>query len=118
MNENKRVLGSNLSQVDAHIIKAEEYVEIPELTDEFFEKAAWHIGGKEVLPEIGKAAARKARNRGRPKADTRKVLLSVRYSPEVVEYFRATGEGWQVRMDTALKEWINTQAPAPEFREQ
>jgi uncharacterized protein (DUF4415 family) len=36
----------------------------------------------------------------------KKVLLSVRYSPEVVEYFKATGEGWQTRMDEALKEWM------------
>jgi len=36
----------------------------------------------------------------------KKVLLSVRYSPEVVEYFKSTGEGWQTRMDDALKEWM------------
>ncbi|HEY7817263.1 MAG TPA: BrnA antitoxin family protein, partial [Vicinamibacteria bacterium] len=35
-------------------------------------------------------------------------LLSVRYSPEVVEYFKSTGEGWQTRMDEALKEWVAT----------
>ncbi|MCB1796834.1 MAG: BrnA antitoxin family protein, partial [Candidatus Competibacteraceae bacterium] len=32
--------------------------------------------------------------------------LTVRYSPEVVAYFKATGKGWQARMDAALKEWI------------
>ena len=37
--------------------------------------------------------------RGRPKLENKKLLLSVRYSAEVVEYFRATGEGWQARMD-------------------
>jgi len=25
------------------------------------------------------------------------------YSPEVLSYFRATGEGWQTRMDAALQ---------------
>jgi uncharacterized protein (DUF4415 family) len=34
------------------------------------------------------------------------VLLSLRYSPEVVEYFKSTGEGWQTRMDEALKQWV------------
>ncbi|TAN53898.1 MAG: hypothetical protein EPN21_00350, partial [Methylococcaceae bacterium] len=48
--------------------------------------------------------------RGRPKADSRKQLLSVRYSPEVIGYFRATGPGWQSRMDEALKEWIKARA--------
>ena len=41
----------------------------------------------------------------------RKVLLSVRYSPEVVSFFRATGKGWQTRMNDALKEWISAHAP-------
>ena len=43
---------------------------------------------------------------GRPKSAAPKVLLSVRYSPEVVEYFRSTGEGWQARMDAVLKEHV------------
>ncbi|MDQ3582238.1 MAG: BrnA antitoxin family protein [Pseudomonadota bacterium] len=33
------------------------------------------------------------RPRGRPPAASAKVSLSVRYSPEVVDYFRATREG-------------------------
>ena len=44
--------------------------------------------------------------RGRPKAETKKLLLSVRYSPEVVAFFKATGEGWQSRMDKVLKEYV------------
>jgi uncharacterized protein (DUF4415 family) len=41
-----------------------------------------------------------------PGRKAKKVLLSVRYSPEVVDYFKSTGEGWQTRMDEALKEWL------------
>jgi uncharacterized protein (DUF4415 family) len=44
--------------------------------------------------------------RGRPKSESRKLLLSVRYSPEVVAYFKSTGEGWQTRMDDVLKEYV------------
>lgn len=44
--------------------------------------------------------------RGRPKSDNKKMLVSVRYSPEVVAYFKATGSGWQSRMDGVLKEYI------------
>ena len=49
--------------------------------------------------------------RGRPKSESKKLLLSVRYSVEVVEYFRATGEGWQGRMDSVLRQYVNRQAP-------
>jgi uncharacterized protein (DUF4415 family) len=65
----------------------------PELTDEFFEQADEYRGEKLM-------------RRGRPKSAARKVLLSVRYSPEVVDYFRATGEGWQARMDEVLREYV------------
>ncbi len=44
--------------------------------------------------------------RGRPKSDSRKLLVSVRYSPEVVSFFKATGEGWQSRMDSVLREYV------------
>ncbi|MEX8518922.1 MAG: BrnA antitoxin family protein [Leptothrix sp. (in: b-proteobacteria)] len=46
--------------------------------------------------------------RGRPKSDDKKLLVSVRYSPEVVAYFKSTGAGWQARMDSVLKEYITT----------
>ena len=35
-----------------------------------------------------------------------KIPVTLRYSPEVVNYFKSTGDGWQTRMDEALKEWI------------
>ena len=44
--------------------------------------------------------------RGRPKLESKKLLLSVRYSPEVVAFFKATGEGWQSRMDGVLKDYV------------
>jgi uncharacterized protein (DUF4415 family) len=44
--------------------------------------------------------------RGRPKSDNKKLLVSVRYSPEVVSYFKATGEGWQARMDGVLLDYV------------
>lgn len=41
-----------------------------------------------------------------PQKQPTKVAVTVRYSPEVVEYFKATGEGWQTRMNDALREYI------------
>ena len=43
--------------------------------------------------------------RGPQKRPT-KVAVTVRYSPEVVEYFKATGEGWQTRMNDALRDYV------------
>ena len=45
--------------------------------------------------------------RGRPKSANPKQLVSVRYSPEVLEYFKATGEGWQSRMDGVLRQYVS-----------
>jgi uncharacterized protein (DUF4415 family) len=44
--------------------------------------------------------------RGRPKMANKKKLVSIRYSPEVIDYFRASGSGWQARMDAVLKEYV------------
>jgi uncharacterized protein (DUF4415 family) len=46
---------------------------------------------------------------GRPKSSSKKQLLSVRYSPEVIDYFRSTGDGWQARMDGVLLTHVNKQ---------
>lgn len=45
--------------------------------------------------------------RGRPKSENTKKLVSVRYSSEVLEYFRSTGEGWQSRMDSVLRQYVS-----------
>ncbi len=53
--------------------------------------------------------------RGRPVGSTKddsKQAVTVRYSPDVLEAFRATGAGWQVRMNEALKDWLQTHSPA------
>jgi uncharacterized protein (DUF4415 family) len=44
--------------------------------------------------------------RGRPPSGNKKQLVSIRYSPEVLDYFKATGDGWQSRMDGVLKGYV------------
>lgn len=41
-----------------------------------------------------------------PQKAPRKVSTTIRLSPEVVAAFRAAGDGWQTRIDQALKEWL------------
>jgi len=76
--------------------------EASELDETFFDKAQWHIGEHPVSREEGRQAVR----RGRPRKTHPKIQVSIRYSAEVIEHFRATGRGWQTRMDEALKQWI------------
>ncbi|MEQ1518611.1 MAG: BrnA antitoxin family protein [Usitatibacteraceae bacterium] len=45
--------------------------------------------------------------RGRPKSSNPKQLVSVRYSREVLDFFKATGEGWQSRMDGVLRQYVS-----------
>jgi len=47
--------------------------------------------------------------RGPQKSPTKK-LVSLRLSPEVVDYFRSTGPGWQTRIDTTLRKSIKKRA--------
>ena len=104
MNESNRVTKSEWVDPD----------DAPELTDEFFEKAVWQIAEKTVSQEEGMAAMRKAMNRGRPVGTTKptaKQAVTVRYSPEVLAAFKATGAGWQARMNDALRDWLRTHTP-------
>lgn len=50
--------------------------------------------------------ARKLARVGRPPLAVTKERITIRLSRDVVERFRATGSGWQTRMDDALREWI------------
>jgi uncharacterized protein (DUF4415 family) len=74
----------------------------PELTDEDIERMV----AVEDLPADLQAIILKAfprtRLRGRQKAP-KKIPVSIRLSPEVVEHFKAGGPGWQRRIDEALK---------------
>ena len=66
---------------------------------------------KPLTPSQLKAMVPLKSVRGRPKSENKKLLVSVRYSPEVLTYFRSTGEGWQSRMDGVLREYIEKQGP-------
>jgi uncharacterized protein (DUF4415 family) len=45
-----------------------------------------------------------------PQAAPTKTLISLRLSPEVIDHFKATGLGWQTRIDSTLLESIKKRA--------
>jgi uncharacterized protein (DUF4415 family) len=93
MTASKRDTVSDLSKVDAHTISPGEYRDIPELDDDFFDRADYREGGKLV-------------RRGRPKSQHPKVATSIRLSEDVLSRFKAAGPGWQSRIDAALRDWL------------
>ena len=58
-----------------------------------------------ALPETEQKTLLGLRKRG-PQKTPRKVPISIRLSPDVAEGLRATGNGWQVRADEALRSWL------------
>jgi uncharacterized protein (DUF4415 family) len=69
--------------VDAHKIKAKEYEELPELTDNMLARARVNKGGRPLSPNPRK-------------------LISLRLPTDVIERWKATGPGWQTRMAERL----------------
>ena len=63
---------------------------------------------REVLPL---ALQKSLGVRGAQKAPT-KVSTTIRLSPDVLEAFKAKGNGWQTQIDIALKEWLRTHSHA------
>ena len=76
--------------------------ENPEWTDEMIK----HSVGFNELP-----VSLQAKLRGRPKLSMTKERITIRLSPDVLESFRASGAGWQTRVDAALKDWLKTHSP-------
>ena len=58
------------------------------------------------FPDLPSSLQAKLRGPGRPKAEVTKERITIRLSPDVVSAFRASGSGWQTRMDAALRDWL------------
>ena len=43
---------------------------------------------------------------GRQRLANKKQLVTIPYSPEVLDYFKSYGADWQSRMDAVLKEYV------------
>src|SRR5438105_202439 len=90
---NRKRIGSDLAKVDAHVIQPHEYDEAPEWTAEDFARADLYEGDKLI-------------RRGRPKLERPKKAVKLRISPQVLDHFRATGPGWQTRINETLERHV------------
>jgi uncharacterized protein (DUF4415 family) len=72
-----------MARVDAHVLKKEEYEDLPELTEEMLARAKVNKGG-------------------RPVSSNPRKLISLRLPADVIERWKATGPGWQTRMAERL----------------
>lgn len=75
----------------------------PEITDE---QAAQMRPFSEAFPDLHAALKRRP---GRPKAEVTKVPVKLRLDPDVVEGYRATGPGWQTRMNDVIRQGLPTE---------
>jgi uncharacterized protein (DUF4415 family) len=78
-------LGSDLEKVDRHQIQPDEYLELPEITDEMLARGKVNKGG-------------------RPRLANPRQLISLRLPADVIARWKATGPGWQTRMAERLSE--------------
>ena len=62
----------------------------PELTEAFFKTADQYVGGQ-------------LKTRGRPKASVTKEPVKIRLDADVLAALRASGEGWQTRINDTLR---------------
>ncbi len=91
----------------------------PELIDE--ENPEWTAADFQhaqttasVLPELfgaQRAAEMLRPKRGRPASLNPKMHINLRLDAEVVDAFRASGDGWQTRVNAALKDWLKSHSP-------
>lgn len=87
-------------QLDAAMVDGDN----PEWTDAEFAKAK----RMQDLPVALQAKLRRPRG---PQKEPTKVATTIRLSRDVLDQFKASGVGWQTRMDSALRDWLKDHQP-------
>ncbi len=64
-----------------------------------------------TVEELDAAMASYRAKRGRPAGSGTKEQVAIRLDRDVLTAFRASGTGWQTRMNAALRDWLKTHSP-------
>ena len=83
----RRSSTSDLKRVDAHVVKAREYSELPAFDDEMLSRAMLKKGG-------------------RPVSKNPRKLITIRLPADVIARWKSTGPGWQTRMADRLSQVV------------
>lgn len=84
----KNAIKSNLTKVDRHRLRASDYKDAPEIGDDALARA-------------------KVVKRGRPLAGSApKETVTMRLDREILSAYRATGKGWQSRINADLQKAV------------
>ena len=59
---------------------------------------------------LQRALADQPRKRGRPLSPSTKQQVAIRFDRDVLAALRATGPGWQTRVNDVMREWVSKQA--------
>jgi uncharacterized protein (DUF4415 family) len=99
-----RVFVLNTPEEDARIIAAAlADPDAPPWTEEDFARAR---PAREVLsPALYEAWTKKS---GRPRSESPKVFTGIRFDADVLAALKATGKGWQTRVNDAMREWLKS----------
>ena len=89
MTGNKRNIGSDLAKVDAYVNTPADYDELPDMADR---DPAEGFSQRTGVPRLGRP----------PIGEKSKRQLTLRLDPDVIDAFKATGVGWQARMNDVL----------------
>jgi uncharacterized protein (DUF4415 family) len=98
MSESKQsTVGSDMARVEAHVIGAPEYDELPELTAADLERGVWSVAGQAVSPAVGKTAF---------SAKLKKQKINLTIDPDVLAWYRseAGGRGYQTFINATLRQ--------------
>ncbi len=75
----------------------------PEIPDDAWDRAQIAIGGKIIRHATGTLT-----KRGRPPVgEATKQQVTLRLAPKVIDHFKATGSGWQTRMNAVLERYVS-----------
>jgi len=73
----------------------------PDSVADFWDGARIEYKGKTI------GTARRPGERGLQKKP-KKIQVTLRLSPDILEHFKDSGKGWQTRVDEALREYVQT----------